>query len=85
MNSVGAGGNGFDVGGRGPPDVIAYPNFYQVFGDQANATAQRLMNSLPVWATSQAENALSAAALEKIYQIQANLIINKNGTDERSY
>lgn len=26
MNSVGAGGNGFDVGGRGPPDVIAYPN-----------------------------------------------------------
>lgn len=81
MNSLGAGGNGFDVDGRGPSDAIAYPNLYQVFGDQANTTAQQIMDSLSTWAASQAENALSAAALEQIYQIQANSIINNNGTD----
>ncbi|KAF8322427.1 GMC oxidoreductase-domain-containing protein, partial [Cantharellus anzutake] len=37
-----------------------------------------IKSSLSAWASSQASNALSASALQKIYQIQANLIINNN-------
>ncbi|THH14086.1 hypothetical protein EW146_g6213 [Bondarzewia mesenterica] len=78
MNSLGAHGNGFDKGGSGPSDVIAYPNLKQVFGSSADAVAQNLTNALPGWALSQASSALSADALEEIYQIQADLIINQN-------
>ncbi|KII83946.1 hypothetical protein PLICRDRAFT_46723 [Plicaturopsis crispa FD-325 SS-3] len=78
MNSLGAGGNGFDKGGDGPSDAIAYPNLYQLFGSEANATAQKIQSSLSSWASSQAGSALSASALEEIYQTQADLIINKN-------
>ncbi|KAL0959214.1 hypothetical protein HGRIS_014493 [Hohenbuehelia grisea] len=78
MNSLGANGNGFDKGGRGPSDAIAYPNLYEVFGSQANATAQRIRSSLSTWAASQASSALSASALQAIYQVQADLIINNN-------
>lgn len=38
-----------------------------------------IQSSLSTWAASQANNALSAAALEQIYQVQANLIINSSG------
>jgi choline dehydrogenase len=71
--------NGFNVGGSGPSDAIAFPNLYQVFGDQAAATVTKIRSSIPTWAASQAGSALNAAALEQIYQVQADLIINNNG------
>ena len=80
MNSLGANGNGFDTGGRGPTDAIAYPNIYQLFGSGADASVQKIKSSLTAWAQSQAHNALSAEALETIYNIQAGLIIDNNGT-----
>jgi hypothetical protein len=78
---MGAGSNGFDWGGSGPSDVIAYPNLYELFGDQANSTASTILTSINTWAASQASNALSQAALQTIYQVQADLIVNENGTD----
>ncbi|PPQ66234.1 hypothetical protein CVT26_010935 [Gymnopilus dilepis] len=78
MSVLGAGGNGFDEGGSGPTDAIAYPNLYQIFGSNANATVSHIQSSLATWAASQAGNGLSAAALQQIFQIQANLIINNN-------
>ncbi|KAA1476331.1 alcohol oxidase [Dentipellis sp. KUC8613] len=78
MNSLGAAGNGFNPGGNGPSDCIAYPNLQQVFGAQAGAVAQNITNSLSTWAASQAGSALSAAALQQIYQVQAGLIINSS-------
>lgn len=79
MNSLGAHGNGFDKGGNGPSGVIAYPNLNQVFGSSAAAVAQNITNSLNEWAVSQASSALSAEALETIYKVQADQIINHNG------
>jgi hypothetical protein len=78
MSTLGARGNGFDRGGRGPTDTIAYPNLYQVLGSTANATATRIRSSLASWAASQAGSGLSAAALQQIFQVQADLIIDKN-------
>jgi choline dehydrogenase len=79
INSLGAHGNGFNRGGFGPSDAIAFPNIYQLFGAQAGAMVAKIQNSLGAWAQSQAPNALSAAALQQIYQVQANYIINNNG------
>jgi hypothetical protein len=42
MNSLGAKGNGFDWGGRGPSNVIAFPNLYQVFGSQGASVASQI-------------------------------------------
>ncbi|KAJ7708299.1 hypothetical protein B0H17DRAFT_971830 [Mycena rosella] len=78
MNSLGAGGNGFDKGGNGPSDAIAFPNIYQLFGSQASAKVSQIQGNLSAWATSQAGSALSATALQQIYQVQADLIINEN-------
>ncbi|KAJ7171206.1 alcohol oxidase [Mycena filopes] len=78
MNSLGANGNGFDKGGQGPSDAIAFPNIYQLFGSAASAKVSQIQGNLSSWATSQAGSALSAAALEEIYQVQAGLIINNN-------
>jgi choline dehydrogenase len=80
MTSLGAGSNGFDQGGKGPSDVIAYPNLYELFGDQANSAVSTIRSNINTWAASQANNALSQAALQTIYQVQADLIINKKGT-----
>jgi hypothetical protein len=79
MNSLGAGGNGFNKDGRGPSDAIAFPNIHQVFGAQADSQISTIQSSLSSWAASQANNALSASALEEIFQIQANLIVNNSG------
>jgi hypothetical protein len=79
QNNLGAASNGFNTGGNGPSDAIAFPNLYQVFGAQANTTVSKITSSIPTWAASQAGSALSAAALQQIYQVQADLIINKNG------
>ncbi|KAJ3887906.1 alcohol oxidase [Lentinula edodes] len=82
MNSLGAGGN-FDYGGEGPSDCIAYPNIYQVFGwnETALQVAVDQLNDSSVrssWAASQSASADSQAALEKIYEVQAGLILNGN-------
>ncbi|KAF7303603.1 Glucose oxidase [Mycena indigotica] len=78
MNSLGARGNGFDRGGSGPSDAIAYPNIYQLFGDQANNKVSQIRGNLTNWANSQAASGLSASALQTIFGIQADLIINNN-------
>ncbi len=79
MNSLGADGNGFDTGGHGPTDAIAYPNIRQLFGSKADASIKKIQSSLSQWAQSQSNNALSADALQTIFNIQAGLIINNNG------
>ncbi|KAJ7062173.1 hypothetical protein C8F01DRAFT_126103 [Mycena amicta] len=78
MNSLGAHGNGFNKGGNGPSDAIAFPNIYQLFGSQASTKVAQIQGNLSSWATSQAGSALSASALQTIFQVQADLIINKN-------
>ncbi|KAG8718647.1 hypothetical protein FRC08_004742 [Ceratobasidium sp. 394] len=74
LNSLGADGNGFDEGGSGPSDCIAYPNLYQVFGAQGTAIASQIQSNVSAWAKAQASNGGSATALQKIFQIQADLI-----------
>jgi len=78
MSTFGASGNGFDVGGRGPTDAIAFPNIYQTLGSNANDTVNKIQSSIASWAASQADSGLSAAALQQIFQVQADLIINNN-------
>ncbi|KAF8154919.1 glucose oxidase [Crassisporium funariophilum] len=78
MSSLGARGNGFNLGGRGPSNAIAFPNIYEIMGTKANATVAKIRSSIATWAASQAESGLSAAALAQIFQVQANLIINNN-------
>ncbi|KAJ7075948.1 hypothetical protein B0H15DRAFT_610386 [Mycena belliarum] len=78
MNSLGANGNGFNKDGDGPSDAIAYPNIYELFGSQAAAKVSQIQGNLSTWAASQASSALSADALQQIFQVQANLIINNN-------
>ncbi|KAF8915748.1 hypothetical protein CPB85DRAFT_1293119 [Mucidula mucida] len=78
MNSLGANGNGYDYGGQGPSDAIAYPNIYQVFGDDAQTSISKIQDNLSSWAASQASAGVSQEALESIFGIQADLIINGN-------
>ncbi|CCO32582.1 hypothetical protein BN14_06644 [Rhizoctonia solani AG-1 IB] len=78
MNSLGAKGNGFDWGGRGPSNVIAFPNLYQVFGSQGASVASQIQSNITRWADSQAANGASASALRKIFQVQADLITKQN-------
>jgi hypothetical protein len=79
VKPTGARGNGFDRGGRGPSNAIAFPDLYQVFGSEANVAVQKIRSSIPAWAAAQASSALSSQALEQIYNVQANLIINNKG------
>ncbi|KAF7304381.1 Glucose oxidase [Mycena chlorophos] len=78
MNSLGAGGNGFDDGGNGPSDAIAYPNIYQLFGSEASTKVAQIRGNISNWASSQAGSALSASALETIFSLQADLIVNSS-------
>ncbi|KAF8801020.1 FAD/NAD(P)-binding domain-containing protein [Phlegmacium glaucopus] len=66
------------LGGSGSSDAIAFPNLYQLFGSQGNATAARIQSSIATWAASQATSGLSAEALQQIFQVQANFITNNN-------
>jgi len=75
---MGAKGTNFNVGGSGPSDVIAFPNIYQLFGSGAASIVNHIKSSIPAWAASQAKSAISASALQKIFNIQAGLIINNN-------
>ena len=79
MNMLGANGN-YNPGGRGPSNVIAFPSFQQLFGAQANAIAARVWSSLPGWAAREAATAgLNAEAMKTIFEVQADLMINKRG------
>jgi hypothetical protein len=44
---------------------------------QAAVVKQGIMQNLTMWAQSQQGSALSAAALQQIYQVQADQIVNK--------
>jgi choline dehydrogenase len=79
MSSLGAGGNGFDVGGRGPSDVIAFPNINELYGSEAQNAISDINANFEIWAQQQAAHGASAAALTTIFDIQADLIVNKKG------
>lgn len=79
MNVLAMQGNGFNPGGDGPADVIAFPNIYQLFGDKAPAAVKTIQSSISSWATSQAASGLPEEALNTIFRIQADLIVKHNG------
>ncbi|CAG7852450.1 Glucose oxidase; AltName: Full=Beta-D-glucose:oxygen 1-oxido-reductase; AltName: Full=Glucose oxyhydrase; Short=GOD; Flags: Precursor [Serendipita indica DSM 11827] len=56
-------------------NLLAFPNLAQLYGKNATAVAAEIRSSLDSWADSQKENALSKAALKKIYESQADVII----------
>ena len=79
QNLIGGATNGFPLDGIGPGDAIAFPNIRELFGAGANASIAKIQGSLKDWAQSQAENGLSAEALETIFAIQARVIVEENG------
>jgi choline dehydrogenase len=79
MSVLSSSSNKFDPKGSGPSDVIAFPNLFELFGGDANSIVSKIWSSLGRWANEQAGNALSAKALQTIYQIQADVIINSKG------
>lgn len=80
IDSIGAHGNAnFNAGGSGPADCIAFPNIDQVFGSAAAGIKAGIQANLSAWANSQKESVLTASALETIYGVQANLIVNESG------
>jgi len=79
MSSLGASGNGFDVGGRGPSDVIAFLNIDELYGSKAQDAINDMNANYSNWAQQQAAHGASAAALTTIFGIQKDLIINKKG------
>lgn len=79
MTSLGAGGNGFDWGGQGPSDVIAYPNINELYGSEAQGAIDDMNANYATWAQQQAPHGASAAALTTIFGIQKDLIVNKKG------
>lgn len=81
LDSIGGPTNGFDLGGIGPKDGIAFPNLRQLFGDGADAAVAKVEASLEDWARSQAHNAHSAEALKTIFGLQAGVIVNTEGKE----
>ncbi|KAJ7933407.1 hypothetical protein B0H13DRAFT_2306808 [Mycena leptocephala] len=47
---IAAGGSGFPVNGTGPNNAVAYPNFFQIFGNVSDAKAAEVERSIEVWA-----------------------------------
>jgi choline dehydrogenase len=67
----------YDPDGRGPTDAIAFPNLYQVFGNStAKTIVSQIQANISSWAKSQAGSGLSAQALQEIFSLQADLIVN---------
>ena len=85
QNVLGAQSNGFDWGGRGPSNVIAFPNIYQLLNSTASSVISSIYSSLGTWAVSQGTNALSTSALQQIYDVQTDLIVNHNGNYQPSF
>lgn len=79
MTSLGARGNGFDWGGRGPSDAIAFPNINELYGSGAQGAIDDINANYANWAQQQAAHGASAAALTTIFGIQKDLIVNKKG------
>jgi choline dehydrogenase len=79
MTSLSAHGNGFDVGGRGPSNVIAFANINEVYGSGAQDAINDINANYATWAKQQASRGASAAALTTIFGIQKDLIVNKKG------
>lgn len=77
-----AGGTNFSFDGTGPNNAIAFPNLFQLFGNASYAKVAEIEASIGTWAASQAEHALSAAALETIFRTQADIIIKDKGAFE---
>ena len=71
--------DGFDGGGIGPMEALAFPNIHQLFGEGADASIAKIRGSLKSWAQSEAHNALSVEALETILTIQAEVIVDDSG------
>ena len=79
MSALGADGNGFDVGGRGPSNVIAFLNINELYGTKAQDAINDINDNYKKWAQDQAAHGASAAALTTIFGIQKDLIIHKKG------
>ncbi|KAH7104577.1 glucose oxidase [Auriculariales sp. MPI-PUGE-AT-0066] len=77
MGAKGTSSSNSGVKGRGPNDIIAFPNLAQLFGTKAANISSTISSSLATWASSQAGYALSSSALQTIYKAQADYIINK--------
>ena len=75
----------FGSASRGPANCLAFPSLREVFGAGSNGSVTaddvvaHILASYPSWAQDQAHNALNAEALEAIFAIQADVIINNNG------
>lgn len=80
MNSLGAHAvNGYNAGGRGPSDAIAYPNIYQVYGNDAASVVSSMSSKLNSWAESESKHGrLSKESLSTIFEVQRKLIVDKN-------
>ena len=78
----------YNPGGRGPGDVIAYPNLDQLFSATAGSngtnegSAAAIKNwvtgSVAEWARKEAINGGSESALATIFGIQANMVTTGN-------
>jgi hypothetical protein len=95
MNSFGAKGNGFDYGGRlananafpslhhvfgsRSENIISQIYVSNIRECISAQLAELDQANISAWAQSQANNGGSAAALEKVFRIQADLITKKNG------
>ncbi|KAI0366021.1 alcohol oxidase [Pilatotrama ljubarskyi] len=78
LNIIAAQGKDFNPGGIGPPNALAFPNIHQLFGTKGPTAVQTIKSSLSTWARTQAGSALSAEALNKIFGIQAELVVEHN-------
>ena len=79
MNSLGAHGNGFDKGGRGPSGCIAYVDASGLWGGDAEGKKEKVQGAIAGYAQSLAGSALSEDALKEIFGVQADLIVNDKG------
>ena len=79
LNTVGGPTNGFDLGGIGPKDGLAFPTLRHLFAEETDTSIAKIRVNLRAWAEKDAHNALSADALEAIYGVQAGLIVNDSG------
>ena len=77
----------FNSEGFGSPNCVAYPTLRDLFAESAGGNgsvtadqiAEHILKSYPDWAREQAVNGLSAKTLERIFEIQARLIVNESG------
>ncbi|KAH8077891.1 alcohol oxidase [Cristinia sonorae] len=76
QSTMSAVGNGFNDTLGGLTEVIAFPNIYQLFGARVHDIIRKVRSSLGSWAASQADSALSATALRKLFELQSSIIVD---------